>query len=206
MRKWIFALIQFAPLSFFATYAFWSGAPDDHRWEAAFKLASVAALVQFAVILPQRRPVNRLVLAANIYLLLGGLAFLTRQWWYLELYESLRESAIFALMLAVGAVATLTTRAGYVGLVDAPRNVVVRTSAVLLGATVMALIFSIAFRGDRYLAAVWPIIGLAVLQRLLVHHVSRTSPAAAPNPLHGSRASGVSGPSPSSDINRGGPA
>jgi hypothetical protein len=36
------------------------------------------AIIQLAILLPRRRLVNRLVLAANTYLLLGGLAFLTR--------------------------------------------------------------------------------------------------------------------------------
>lgn len=177
MPKWIFALVQFAPLSLFAAYAFWNGAADDQRWEVAFKLASVAAIIQLAIILPQRRPANRLVLAANVYLLLGGIAFITRQWWYLALYDALRESAIFIIMLAVGAITTLASRAGYIGVTDVPRRFVVRASVILWLATLAALALSIQFRGDRYLAAVWPIVGLAVLQRILVHRSSRATDA-----------------------------
>lgn len=176
MPRWIFALIQFVPLSLFATYAFWSGAPDEQRWEVAFKLASVAALIQLIIILPQSRPANRLVLAANCYLLLGGLAFLTHQWWYLRLYDLLRESAIFILMLAVGVATTFASRAGYIGVADSPRRFVMRASVALLLATAVALVLSVIFRGDRYLAAVWPIVGLAVVQRFLAHRATRLSP------------------------------
>ncbi len=181
MPKWIFALIQFIPLSLFATYAFWNGAPDEHRWEVAFKLASIAALIQLVIILPQSRPANRLVLAANLYLLLGGLAFVTQQWWYLKLYDQLRESAIFILMLAVGTLTTLASRAGYIGVADACRQFVLRASAGLLLATVVALVLSVLFRGDRYLAAVWPIVGLAVLQRFFAHRAARLSAMAMAN-------------------------
>ncbi|WP_222566149.1 hypothetical protein [Novilysobacter antarcticus] len=170
MPKWIFAFIQFVPLSLFATYAFWSGTPDESRWEMAFKLASLAAIIQLAIIVPQRRPTNRLILAANLYLLLGGLAFLTHQWWFLKLYNSLQEAAIFILMLAVGIVATLTSAAGYIGAQGSPR----RASLVLLFATALALMFALAFRGDRYLAAVYPIIGLGILQRVLLHRANKT--------------------------------
>jgi predicted MFS family arabinose efflux permease len=188
--RWIFALVQFLPLSLFASYAFWLGAPDGNRWQEAFQLASVAALVQLAIVLPQRRPASRLVLAANLYLLLGGLAFFTQQWWFLQLYDSLRESAIFMLMLAVGIVTTFGSRAGFVATCSVPRPSVIRASAWLLAATAVALVISMEYRGDRYLAAVYPIIGLAVLQRVLLHRLARQHGAAAnnspePTPLRG---------------------
>jgi predicted MFS family arabinose efflux permease len=191
MPKWIFALIQFMPLSLFATYAFWHGAPDEQRWQHAFQLASVAALVQLAIVLPQRRPASRLVLAANLYLLLGGLAFFAHQWWFLQLYDALRESAIFIIMLAVGIATTIGSRAGFVAACTVPRAPVVRASLWLLAATALALAVSISYRGDRYLAAVYPIIALAVLHRVLLHRLARQHGAAAnssskPKPLRGS--------------------
>lgn len=173
MSRWIFALIQFLPLSLFASYAFWHGAPDDTRWQEAFQLASVAAVVQLAIVLPQRRPMSRLVLAANIYLLLGGIAFFGHQWWFLRLYDNLRESAIFIIMLIVGMVTTLGSRAGYVAAWGLPRPAVVRGSAWLLTATAIALFISVIYRGDRYVGAVFPIIGLAVLQRVLLQQLDR---------------------------------
>ena len=181
MSKWIFALIQFLPLSLFASYAFWHGSPDDARWEQAFQLGSIAAIVQLAIVLPQPRPINRLVLAANLYVLLGGLAFFTHQWWFLRLYDALRESAIFIIMLAVGLATAFGTRSGYVATSTPPRHAVLRASLWLLVATAVALGISVAYRGDRYLAAVYPIIGLAVLQRILVHRLGRQHGAAASN-------------------------
>lgn len=178
MPRWIFALVQFLPLSLFASYAFWYGTPDEARWQQAFQLASVAALLQLAIILPQRRPASRLVLAANLYLLLGGLAFFTHQWWFLRLYDSLRESAIFIIMLVVGIVTTVGSRSGFVAAWSMPRHAVIRASVWLLAATAVALAASVAYRGDRYLAAVYPIIGLAVLQRVLLYRLGRQHGAA----------------------------
>jgi hypothetical protein len=176
MSKWLFALVQFVPLSLFASYAFWNGAPDEQRWEAAFKLASLAALVQLAIVLPQRRPANRLVLAANLYLLLGGLAFLSHQWWFLRLYESLQEAAIFILMLVVGAAATWLSPAGFIGAQGQPADRVRRASLWLLLATAVALLMAARFSGDLNWAAVYPIIGLAVLQRWLLYRSGRVRP------------------------------
>ena len=92
-------LVQFFPLSLFATYAFWRGAPTGERWVQAFELAALAAVVQLLILLPQRRPMNRLILGANLYLLIGGAAALAKQWWLLEAYGALRESGIFLSML-----------------------------------------------------------------------------------------------------------
>ncbi|WP_200918068.1 hypothetical protein [Jeongeupia sp. HS-3] len=177
MSKWIFALVQFFPLSLFATYAFWGGAPTDQRWQEAFQLAAVASLIQLAIVLPQHRPVNRLVLAANIYLLLGGAAFQFHQWWFLKLYDQLREAAIFTTMIGVGIISMLFTNSGYASLISAPRHVALRASLWLLAATALALVASVIFRGDRTYAAVLPIIGLAVLQRILVNKAHRHSEA-----------------------------
>lgn len=168
MSSRILSLLQFFPLSLFAAYAFWNGAPDEQRWREAFVIGSLAAIAQLAVALPRTRPINRLVLAGNIYVMLGGLAFLTHQWWYLRIYDSLRETAIFVAMLIVGIVATIATRAGFAAMPDAPRGDAVRASLWLLAATVAGLGVSIAFRGNRTLAAVIPILLLAFLQQSLV--------------------------------------
>lgn len=181
MPRWIFALLQFLPLSLFATYAFWYGAPDELRWQHAFQLASVAALVQLAIVLPQPRPASRLVLAANLYLLLGGIAFFAQQWWFLRLYDALRESAIFVIMLAVGVATTLGSRAGFVAAPSFPRVPVVRASLCLLAATAAALAVSMSYRGDRYLAAVYPIIALAIFHRVLLYWLARQHGPAANN-------------------------
>ncbi len=174
MTKWIFALIQFFPLSLFATYAFYHGVPTNDRWLDAFQLASIAGLIQLAIILPQRRAANRLVLAGNLYLILGGLASITHQWWYFTIYDALRESAIFIFMAAVGVFTTFFSSAGFVVAPGAAPYRVRHASYALLAATLVALAVSIVFQGNRNLAAVVPIIGLAILQRVLAFHAQRT--------------------------------
>jgi alpha-beta hydrolase superfamily lysophospholipase len=168
-------LVQFLPLSVFAAYAFGQGAPTDDRWVVAFELAAVAAVVQLAILLPRRRPTNRLILGANLYLLVGGAAAFAQQWWLLHLYSTLRESAIFLFMAGVGMVTTLATAGGFVAAEGAPRGAVRRASLALLGATLAAVAVSATFRGDRTWAAVAPMIALAVLHRALRSRVQAAS-------------------------------
>lgn len=177
MRSLPGALLQFAPLSLFATYAFWSGPPAPDRWVAAFQLGAVAALLQLAIVLRQPRPANRLILGANVYLLVAGAAAFAQQWWVLRAYDALREAGILVSMLGVGLVTTIATRAGFVAVPDAPADAVRRASLWLLGATTLAVAMAFAFRGDRTLAAFLPIFALAMLQRALVARLRGTATA-----------------------------
>ena len=166
-----FALVQFFPLSLFAAYAFWHGQPTNERWVTAFTLGAMAAAVQLLVVLPQRRPVNRLILGANLYLLVGGTAALARQWWLLNVYARLNESGIFLFMLVVGIIATFGTSTGFVGTAGAERAVVQRYSAWLIGATGLAALASVAFQGNRTWSAVVPLAGLGLLQGFLARRL-----------------------------------
>lgn len=166
VSPWILALVQFFPLSFFAMYAFWHGAPTDDRWMEAFQWGALAALVQLLIVLPQRQPTNRLILAANLYLLVGGGAVLTHQWWLLQTYEVLREAGIFIAILIVGVVTTFASSAGFIATLG-PQSEVRRASLWLLMAVILTLGMSLVFAGDTTWAAVVPIICLAIFQRVL---------------------------------------
>lgn len=177
MPRWIFAFFQFFPLSLFAAYAFWHGLPTNDRWIEAFQISAIAGVLQLIIVVPQRFPLNRLVLAGNIYLILGGLAAITGQWWYLQIYDCLRESAIFVAMLVVGVVATFTTRYGFIAAQGANHEWTRHYSILLLGATAICFIPALAFEGSRVRSAVVPIVALAVLQRYFAHLASQKSHA-----------------------------
>ncbi len=166
ISTWILVFVQFLPLSFFATYAFWHGEPTDDRWMEAFQWGALAALVQLLMVLPQRRPTNRLILAANLYLLVGGGAVLTHQWWLLQTYEVLREAGIFIGILIVGIVTTFASPAGFIATLGT-QSEVRRASFWLLLAVMLALGLSLVFAGDTTWAAVVPIICLAIFHRVL---------------------------------------
>ena len=178
MPRWIFSLFQFFPLSLFAAYAFWPGLPSNERWIEAFQISAIAGIVQLVIVIPQRLPLNRLVLAGNIYLILGGLAALTGQWWYLQIYGYLRESAIFLAMFLVGVVATFMTRGGFIAAQGADLKWIRYYSILLLGATAFCFIPALAFEGNRIWSAVVPIVALAVIQRYLARLASQKSHAA----------------------------
>ena len=167
MNNWIFAVVQFLPLSIFMGYAFAQGSPTDDRWLEAFQVGAIAAIVQLLIVLPQRRPVNRLILAVNLYLMLGGLSALSRQYWLLRFYGVLKESGIFILILGIGAITTFATSAGFIAVAETPKIPARRASLLLLASAVFALAISVIFRGDHVLAGVLPMLCIVVPHQLL---------------------------------------
>jgi len=168
-------LLGFLALAVFAAYAFGAGPPSDARWIAAFKLGGALAAIELAVLLRRADPANRLILGANLWLMLGGAAALLQQWWWLQAYQRVGEAGLFVCMLLVGAVATLASPAGFVAQAGDPRRVL-RASWVLILCVTAALGCALAFRGDVKLAAVAPVITLSWVGRALRRYVRRGTP------------------------------
>jgi len=167
MYKKLLPLIQFLPLSLFSTYGFWQNQATNERWIEAFQLTALLGLLQLVIMLFQQKPVNRLILAVNLYLIFGGIAAFFHQWWYLEIYQSLQESAIFVFMLIVGLITTLVTPSGYIA-ANHLRQIDHRWASWLLFiASIFALFNAHTFQGQIIYSAVIPIILLSLLQRFL---------------------------------------
>jgi hypothetical protein len=175
LKSWFYALIQFLPLSSFASFAFWNGVPSNERWIQAFEFGALAGVIQLIIISFQPNPVNRLILGANLYLIVGGIAAFLQQWWLFKLYGSLQESAIFIFIFAVGLISTFATAAGFLSVHSQARAKVKNYSYCLLAATLIALGCSLLFQGDRAWSAAVPIIVLALLQRFFSHKLKQPS-------------------------------
>jgi len=137
-------------------------------WLYAFMWGGGAAIFQLALfgLFARGYPLNRLILGVNLYLMLGGGAVLSSQMTLLEMLNDLKESSIFLCLLIVGIVTTVASKAGFVGVVQTPRQRdVKRYSLYLLGLTFAALAASFWFRGQITLSAAIPLIVLSVATR-----------------------------------------
>lgn len=164
-------LLGFLALAVFAYLAFAAGPASDERFVHAFRVASVVALLELVALLAREVPANRLIMGANLWLIVGGAAAFLEQWWLLRIYQHFGEASLFASMLLVGVVAMWRTPAGFIGKVGA-RRLVLQRSWLLLLAVVLALVVAVYFRGNVKLAAVLPVIALSWLNRLLRHGVA----------------------------------
>lgn len=153
--------LAFLPAVLFLRFAQWNGPASDERWLLAFRVSLPFACAYLLYAAWRPTPANRLVLATNAYLLGGG----AMAWggWYagLAVYGRLRESMVLLAVVAVGALTTWTSQAGFVGVAGAPTGAVRRASLRLLAGALAALAFSWCFRGQPFLAAVVPLMALS---------------------------------------------
>jgi hypothetical protein len=183
MLKKLAPLFQFLPLSLFSTIGFWQAQTSNENWLLAFQVAALVGIVQLLLLVNQKTVVSRLILSANFYLILGGLAAFFQQWWYLELYNTLQESAIFMMMILVALMTILGSNKGFVGIDKTliknatERFNINKKSAYLFIGVLVSLAISVAFKGDIVFSAVTPIVVLAVFQRYLVHAHNQQVPA-----------------------------
>jgi hypothetical protein len=169
------ALLQFLPLSLFSMIGFWQAQTSNESWLLAFQVAALVGICQLVLISKLKIMMSRLILSANIYLILGGLAAFFQQWWYLAFYSMLQESAIFIVMIVVGITTMLFSNNGFVGINKTRiketkhRININKKSAYLFIAVLISLVVSWVFKGDIALSVVAPIVVLALFQRYLVH-------------------------------------
>ena len=88
-------LIGFIALAFFAYLAFGRGQTTDESFVYAFKASSLLAIGELAFLLARTAPANRLILGANLWLIAGGAAGFTEQWWWLRVYQQFGEASLF---------------------------------------------------------------------------------------------------------------
>jgi hypothetical protein len=182
MLNKIAPLFQFLPLSLFSMIGFWQLETSNQTWLLAFQVAALVGICQLLLIFKLNIVMSRLILSANIYLILGGLASFFQQWWYLEFYNLLQESAIFIVMIFVGISTMLLSKNGFVGInktlvKEAKERIDInKKSAYLFIAVLISLVVSLVFKGDIAISVVSPIVFLALFQRYLVHqHNQKTS-------------------------------
>jgi hypothetical protein len=164
---------SFFPLSIFAAYAFMSGPPTGTRWIHAFTLGAVLAALRLAVLLRRWAPINRPVLAGDLYLITGALVMWTQLSWALPVYRELGASAVCAAIFLVGVASTFWTEAGFVGVLGAPQDEARSFSYILLalsGATT-AVAFSLR-KGQRW-EQVLLVVLIVVAQRVLAARLLR---------------------------------
>jgi hypothetical protein len=159
-------LLGFLALAIFAYLAFATGAPTDERFVSAFKITSVIAAVELAVLGARAAPANRLIIGANLWLVLGGAAAFLEQWWLLKIYQRFGEASLFTSILAVGFLSTALSPAGFIGKVG-NKAIVLQRSLMLCLAVLVALAIAIFYQGNVKFAAVFPIIALSWFNRLL---------------------------------------
>jgi hypothetical protein len=171
MIRRFFTYLQFAPLIAFSLYARWYGL-SSQSWKGAFILGGAIALVQVLFLLYEKIELNRFILGANLFLFVGGLAFLANISWLLEVYAQIKEAALFANLFLVGCVTSFTP-SGFIGVVHKNKRRVRLFSFYLLLSVIGAFCVSLYFKGDINKAGVVPFLLLILFQRYLATEIGK---------------------------------
>jgi hypothetical protein len=159
-------LLGFIALTVFAALAFAAAPQTNATWRHAFLVAGAIACVELAVLAYRAKPANRFIIGANVWLIVGAVAFLSKQWWLLAIYERWQGIGLVGAMLAVGVLTSIFSSAGFVGAYG-PKPAVTLTSVALLAATACVLWFVWQSREPPQSAMVAPLVMLALLNRVL---------------------------------------
>lgn len=168
-------LLQFLPLSIFVIYAYWDGPPNTARWLNAFTVGGIAAVLHTSGFALFSKTINRLILGANVYLIVGGFLALMHVLPALRLLNDMREAGVMTCIAIVGFVTTFFSPAGFIGLEHPDRRRVVLYSALLLLMSLVASFASFYNRGNTTVAAVIPIIILSIANRVFISRIRRAT-------------------------------
>lgn len=166
MRTMLFAL-QFLPITAFLAVARYKGSTPD-AWVLGFQVGAVLALLETILLAVNHVPWNRLLLAANFYLVVGAIGCTFEIAPIVLFVSEWRESAVFVSLLAVGVVTMLFTRGGFIGAPQAEPRVVYKNSLLLLAVVCVSLALSFVFRGNPWLAGTIPFILVIAVRRWLL--------------------------------------
>jgi len=166
-------ILEAIPLSAFLLYIRNIDTEIPQNWEAPFIISGLMVLIVIIFFLYRKILFNRILLGINIYLLCGGMAFITHQWWLNRLYDTLQASGMLLLIIITGILSIFLSSKGFIGANSPDKKNVKRFSVYLLLCSVFAFAISFGFRGSRILSELVPFIGLFFFQSLLKRRLAK---------------------------------
>ena len=163
---------QFVPLTFFVLYATWQGQDSFARWLQAFEYSAGLALLQLWLC-RHLRPVNKLMLAANLYLLLGAAASvlqLSVLQWLLDLW---RAQALFVGIVLVNLLCLCGHPAGCLSAYPQHRSSGKRASLLLFLASLLAMLPAMLTQWSLLYSAFLPLLLLSLLEKWLSRQITQ---------------------------------
>ncbi len=133
-------ITQAVPLSTFLLYLRLIDTTIAHNWEGPFILSGLIAIGVIGLCVLKKRPMNRLFLGINLYLISGGLAFITHQYWLNQLYNELHASGMLLWIILVGIISTVVSPRGFIGAESQARDLIIKYSLYLLLISVLGFV------------------------------------------------------------------
>lgn len=159
------SIIEALPLTIFLAYIRRIDTQVPQNFEAPFVAGAFAAIAVINFSIYKKNRLDRILLGVNLYLISGGLAFITHQGWLNNLYGQLHVSGVILWIVVVGIGFTLFSPAGFIGKTSSDTQGIKKYSFYMLSAAVVMFAVSFLFRGNILVSEIAPFIVLFVLQK-----------------------------------------
>ncbi len=168
IKSFCIVLSQWLPLFVFLLFARFYEMTDD-LWRQAFYVSSMCAFVVIAFLLYKKVIIDRLRFGINLFLIAGSCAFLTESESVLRFFEMYKGVAFFGGIVLVGIITTFFSSYGFVGVSVINKQKLKKSSLILLGTAIVALVWSF-FMNDygTLVSIVVPFVGLRLLRKSLI--------------------------------------
>lgn len=170
------SFLDFLPLLIFLQIAGHSTASGAAKWMFAFEVAGIVSVLHIAFLIIRSAVANRIALAVDMYLLVGGVASFFSLHSIISLLNSSRECGVLVAICVVGIVTTVFSSAGFVGY-RAHKPAVYTCSIYLLLVTGAAASVSFVWIGHALLAGVLPVLSIVMVNKLLLMRLQKSTPA-----------------------------
>ena len=160
-------VVEAAPLTVFLIYVSAAQPESPAAWRGPYYSAALLAALVTILRLVRHGLLNRIHLAIGVYFVSGSVA-LALQWsWMNQFYGRMEATAMLYWVLAVGALTTFASPVGFIGVAGVSLSRTRRASVALLGATVLAALWSRYFHGSALLSAYVPFVAVFLAQSVL---------------------------------------
>jgi hypothetical protein len=160
-------LVESSPLAVFLLYLAFARPQLPQAWRAPYYLCASLALLTLGALRAAGVAHSRIYLALNCYFISGALALAVNWQPINQWYGSVEAAAMLCWVSVVGAVSTVVSPAGFVGVAAGTGKHTRSASLILLGVAILATTLSFATIGQPLWHAYVPFIALFSAQSLL---------------------------------------
>ena len=173
-QSFFISLLSFIPIFTFVIYARIKNlfSSCSVAWQEPFYIGGMLAIVLTTLQVFAGIILDRLMLGANLFLVLSSFFFLFQINPCISILGAYKGPSFIAAVLLVGLLTTFFTPAGFIGSSSLHKKQIRFSSYILLGATVAAFIWSLVFNESGLLiSAIFPFIMLRIFSEHLKKRV-----------------------------------
>ena len=164
------SLVKYIPILAFVIY---TNIIATNDWSSGFIIGGILAIIQLVFFTIKSKMINRIIIGADIYLIIAGLAAASKWGYLLLILNNLRETGLLLCIFLVGIYTTAFSRAGFIGTDNYERPEKTKSySIILLCISAIAVGISFVFRNNRVIAIILPIIIIASADKALLKKIT----------------------------------